>query len=462
MLLPRASLGRNAVRVWRNGSYKQVAQRGMASHAGLEFEASEAAGVKIASREVSGPTTTLTVVAKAGSRHEPLPGYSEVLEKFAFKSTFKRSALRITRENELLGGQLSCYRSRENLVLSARFLNNDLPYYAELLGEVVSQTKYCTNELNELVFNLVKFSQNAIAASPSAQALDAAHTLAFHQGLGNPLTIPASAPLKKYVSAEGVADFAQGVYTKPSIAVVSSGSNSAELSKWIGQFFTELPTTTASGKFAPATSQQTKYYGGEQRISSQAGNAVVIAFPGSSAYGTSGYKPELAVLASLLGGESSIKWSTGSSILAKATEAFPGVHVSTNQGAYTDAGLFHITVSGQTADRVSQAAKAVVEALNNVAAGNIAAEDVKKAIALARFRVLDVGSSLTAGSEATGSALIHGGKSFSIAANAQDLEKVTEAQVKAAAKSLLSNKASVATVGELFTLPYASDLGLTV
>lgn len=57
----------------------------MASHAGLEFEASEAAGVKIASREVSGPTTTLTVVAKAGSRYEPLPGYSEVLEKFAFK-----------------------------------------------------------------------------------------------------------------------------------------------------------------------------------------------------------------------------------------------------------------------------------------------------------------------------------------------------------------------------------------
>ncbi|KAK2871954.1 hypothetical protein FQN49_002681, partial [Arthroderma sp. PD_2] len=86
MLLPRASFGRNAARVWRNGSYKQtVAQRGMASHAGLEYEASETAGVKIASREVSGPTTTLTIVAKGGSRYQPFPGYSEVLEKFAFK-----------------------------------------------------------------------------------------------------------------------------------------------------------------------------------------------------------------------------------------------------------------------------------------------------------------------------------------------------------------------------------------
>ena len=73
------------------------------------------------------------------------------------QSTLKRSALRITRENELLGGQLSCYRSRENLVLSARFLNNDLPYYAELLGEVVSQTKYCSKKAQLLVLFLFPF-----------------------------------------------------------------------------------------------------------------------------------------------------------------------------------------------------------------------------------------------------------------------------------------------------------------
>ncbi|KAK2807972.1 hypothetical protein FQN49_008759, partial [Arthroderma sp. PD_2] len=318
------------------------------------------------------------------------------------------------------------------------------------------------HELNELVLNQIKFSQNSVAGNPTAQALDSAHGLAFHQGLGNALNIPASAPLTKYLGVGGFTDFANGVYTKPSIAVVSSGSNSAELSKWVGQFFSELPTSTTASKFGPATSQRSKYYGGEQRISSKAGNTVVIAFPGSSAYGTSGYKPELAVLTALLGGESSIKWSAGSSVLAKAAEAFPEVHVSTNQATYSDAGLFYITLSGSSADRVSHASKAVVEALNKVAAGNVSAEDVKKAIALARFRVFDAGSSLTTGSEATGSALIHGGKPFSIAANAQDLEKVTEAQVKAAAKTLLSSKASVSSVGELFTLPYASDLGLTV
>jgi len=56
-----------------------------ASPRGFQYEAGEAAGVKIASRDLPGPTTTLTVVAKAGSRYQPFPGYSDLLEKFAFK-----------------------------------------------------------------------------------------------------------------------------------------------------------------------------------------------------------------------------------------------------------------------------------------------------------------------------------------------------------------------------------------
>lgn len=58
------------------------------------------------------------------------------------QNTQKRSALRITRESELLGGQLQAYHTREALVLEASFLREDLPYFAELLAEVISQTKY--------------------------------------------------------------------------------------------------------------------------------------------------------------------------------------------------------------------------------------------------------------------------------------------------------------------------------
>jgi ubiquinol-cytochrome c reductase core subunit 2 len=46
------------------------------------------------------------------------------------------------RESELLGGQLTAYHTRESLVIEAKFLREDLPYFTELLGEVVSSTKY--------------------------------------------------------------------------------------------------------------------------------------------------------------------------------------------------------------------------------------------------------------------------------------------------------------------------------
>jgi len=51
----------------------------------FQYDVSEAAGVKVANREVGGATGTLALVAKAGSRYQPFPGFSDALEKFAFK-----------------------------------------------------------------------------------------------------------------------------------------------------------------------------------------------------------------------------------------------------------------------------------------------------------------------------------------------------------------------------------------
>ena len=58
------------------------------------------------------------------------------------QSTEKRSALRITRESELLGGQLMSYHTREHVVVGAKFLKEDLPYFVELLPEVLYKSKF--------------------------------------------------------------------------------------------------------------------------------------------------------------------------------------------------------------------------------------------------------------------------------------------------------------------------------
>lgn len=82
------ALGRTAPKAVLQKCYtKPMHRRGLATAASATFsyETSEAAGVKIASRNVPGPTTYLALVAKAGTRYQPVPGLTEALEKFAFK-----------------------------------------------------------------------------------------------------------------------------------------------------------------------------------------------------------------------------------------------------------------------------------------------------------------------------------------------------------------------------------------
>lgn len=64
-----------------------VQKRGLAAAASgsFQYQTGEASGVQYASRDLPSATTTLAVVAKAGSRYQAYPGFSDALEKFAFK-----------------------------------------------------------------------------------------------------------------------------------------------------------------------------------------------------------------------------------------------------------------------------------------------------------------------------------------------------------------------------------------
>ncbi|CAG5148241.1 uncharacterized protein ALTATR162_LOCUS2172 [Alternaria atra] len=204
---------------------------------------------------------------------------------------------------------------------------------------------------------------------------------------------------------------------------------------------------------------QSKYFGGEERIAHDGGNAMVIAFPGSSSFTGKFYKPEIAVLSSLLGGESAVKWSQGFTKLGQA--AAQGAKVKTTSAIYSDAGLLYTTITG-SAKAVAQTAQASVDAIKKIAAGKISSEEVSKAKAAAKFKELEHGQDIRAGLELTGNGLIHNTQPYQIDEVAKKIDGVTEEAVKKAAKELLENTASVSSVGDLFVLPYAADLGLKV
>jgi hypothetical protein len=85
VMIARTSLGRTVPRGLRSACCQQKRGLAAAASGSFSYETGEAGGVKLASRDVPGPTTTVAVVARAGTRFQPLPGLTEGLEKFAFK-----------------------------------------------------------------------------------------------------------------------------------------------------------------------------------------------------------------------------------------------------------------------------------------------------------------------------------------------------------------------------------------
>jgi ubiquinol-cytochrome c reductase core subunit 2 len=351
---------------------------------------------------------------------------------------------------------LASSHTREAVVVEASFLREDLPYFTELLAEVISLTKYTTHEFHEDVERVLHAKQAALNADAAAVALDNAHAIAFHTGLGSSLYPSSSTPYQKYLNEEYIASFADVVYSKPNIALVADGAAPDTLSKWVGQFFKDVPAAPRSGQ--TLKTEASKYFGGEQRTSSSAGNSVVIAFPGS---GADSAKPEIAVLASLLGGQSTIKWAPGFSLLSKATAGTPGLSVNTSNLTYSDAGLLAIQLTGAAAS-VRKGAEETVKVLQSIASGNVSQEDVKKAVANAKFTALNANQLRQTSIVQAGSGIVNSGKPYDSASLAKAIEGVSAEALKTTAKALLEGKATVSTVGDLFVLPYAEEIGLRV
>lgn len=261
----------------------------------------------------------------------------------------------------------------------------------------------------------MQYDFKKLNANPSRLSLEHAFGTAFHKGLGTPLLAAAN----KYVNPGSIEQYASQVYSKANIALVASGTPHAELSKWTTEFFKGLKT--GSKVSGPAT----KYYGGEARVGSAFGNVFVIAFPGTPS--SPNFNAEYKVLAHLLGGETAVKWNAGFSLLSRAIADLPGVSAVAKQQHFTDAGLLYITVEGPDA-LLEKAGQAVVKAVQDVT--NVSEEDIKKAIAQAKFDVLAEAEDRSIGLELVGQSLLQNGTAPQVDSIVKAIDAVTADSVK--------------------------------
>jgi ubiquinol-cytochrome c reductase core subunit 2 len=280
------------------------------------------------------------------------------------------------------------------------------------------------HEFHEDVERSIHLKQAELAADATSLAIDSAHAVAFHTGLGASLYPARGFETKGYLNEGSIAAFAEAAYIKPNIALVADGASQEVLSKWVDGFFKDVPATSSST--LNLNTAGTKYYGGEQRTSVSGGNSMVLAFPGA----TYGSKPELSVLAALLGGQPTIKWTPGFAVLSKALSASPGATATTLNMAYSDTGLFAIQVSGSAA-AVRTATNAAVKAIKSVAEGSVSKEDLTKAIAKAKFDALEASQLREPSLVAAGTGIIHHGTPLQSAETVQAIGSVTADKLKA-------------------------------
>lgn len=206
------------------------------------------------------------------------------------------------------------------------------------------------------------------------------------------------------------------------------------MSRWTESFFKNVPTASTSSTSLNA--EATQYYGGEHRIAHTGGSSFVIAFPGSS-FGA--FKPEVAVLSALLGGQPNIKWSSGFSLLSKTNSANLGATSTATNLPYSDAGLFTIQIKG-AAGAVSSHAKEAVQALKSIAEGKTSKEDLTKAIAKAKFDALEASESGASTLLSAGSGIVHTGKPYQVVETVKSIDGVTAEKLKAVRYSLANLK----------------------
>ncbi|WFD35378.1 ubiquinol-cytochrome c reductase core subunit 1 [Malassezia cuniculi] len=419
--------------------------------AGVRGLATGSASIPVAAINESAPVVSLTVAARAGPRFQNGEGVAHALKNFAFKSTNQRSALRIIREAELNGGVLSASLTPEIVLLTANFLKGDEAHFAELLAEVIGDSKLCRFEFNEEVVPSLAADHAELSQNAAAFGFDALYRTAYRgRGVGSSLYANPASP----IAVETVREFAKTVYNSGNIAVVGSGISHEALESLVGSAFGAVPAGSAPS--APAT----KYFGGDLRT------ALVDAHghPQPVSHFFVGYEGAprsksavLSVLESLLGGVSSIKWSHGQTPLGALSTQVAGAKAHAFNSSLSDSGIFGLHVTAPHS-KAGEAVKASVAALDRIAQGSVASEEVAGAIARAKFAAAAALESSSESAHAVLGAELLDGAVVPVAEKIAALEAVNGSQLSAAAGELLKSKATTVALGNLEQLPYGDEL----
>jgi len=184
-------------------------------------------GLKCVFSPVSAPVAYCALGVAAGSRMEPvrLNGLAHLTEHMLFKGTQKHSAFHINNRLERLGGELNAYTTKEEMVVHATVLKDDLRKALDLLSDIFFHSTFPIQELakeKEVIADEI----SSCKESPSEWIVDEFDRMLF---TGHPLSSPILGTRSSLaqIKRSDLFDFVQRFFV-PSQMVLSVVANISE------------------------------------------------------------------------------------------------------------------------------------------------------------------------------------------------------------------------------------------
>ena len=260
-------------------------------------------GVTVVSFDQDAPVATISVGVGAGTQNETLQssGVTHYLRNIAFQSTASRTALRITREAEANGTQLTAESGRDFIVYNAYSLPEGAEHAADVLTEVVGAPNIFDWEVPKQNSRVAR-DLEAAAETQELVLLDDTHRVAFRNSpLGRPVLCPTSRVGR--VTGADLRAFRDQYFSADRIVVAAGGISHDSL---------VAAAERNLGGLAPKKSAitESKYFGGESITPADIPVAhVTLGFRGASV--SSADQAAILVLRNLFGGDgASVKWSS--------------------------------------------------------------------------------------------------------------------------------------------------------
>ncbi|XP_077235652.1 mitochondrial-processing peptidase subunit alpha-like isoform X2 [Tasmannia lanceolata] len=318
-------------------------------------------GLTIASEDSPGPAACIGLFVDCGSIYETeqSTGFTHLLERMAFKSTKNRSHLRIVREFEGTGGNVSASASREQMAYSYDTLKTCLPEAIELLVDCIRNPVFLESEVKEQLTK-VKTEIKEISNNPQQFLLESLNSIGYSGALGKPLMAPDS--VLDRIDGSVLENFYFENFTAKRMVLAASGVDHEQLLAIVEPLLYDLH----SGP--PTEVPKSLYVGGDFRYRADSQTHVALAFEVPGGWRQEKDATALTVLQTLMGGGGSFSvGGPGKGMHSRLYLRVLNEHqqvdsFSAASSVYNDTGLFGIQ-STTGSDYVSEAVEIAVDEL---------------------------------------------------------------------------------------------------